>query len=117
MNLPNEVKILVDTMDHLGLRVWIRNSVFNSNHVRVQEDTLQPFLPMPLKEFWIHMMKNGIWVDPTIVDCTPWFLEMDLKIISEDNDEKQCVTMRNGNLDGIEDPVRPTLYLGFTNLF
>ena len=25
MNLPDEVKGLVDTMNHLGLRIWIRN--------------------------------------------------------------------------------------------
>ena len=60
-------------------------------------------------------MKNGIWVEPAVVDCTAWFLEMDLMIISEDNDDSQCVTMRYGNLDGIVDPNRPTLYLGFAS--
>ena len=84
MKLADDVKILVDTMDHLGLRVWIRNCVFNSNHVRVQKDTLEPFLKMSWTDFWIHMMKNGIWVEPALVDCTAWFLKLDLMIISED---------------------------------
>ena len=57
LNLPDEVKVLVDSMNHLGLREWIRNCVFNSNHLRVQRDTLEPFLPMPWTNFWIHMMK------------------------------------------------------------
>ena len=51
LNLPDEVKVMVDSMNHLGLREWIRNCVFNSNHLGVQRDTLEPFLPMPWTNF------------------------------------------------------------------
>ena len=58
-------------------------------------------------------MKNGFWVDSTMVRCTAWFLKKDLMIISEDNDESQCVTTISGNMDDPSAAVGPQLYLGF----
>ena len=112
-SLPDEAKILVDTMDHLGLREWIRNCIFSSKHEQAQKEALEPFLPKPWTDFWIDMTKNGVWVENAIVECTAWFLEIDFMVISEDNDESRCVTMLYGNIDGIQDPARPTLHLGF----
>ena len=59
--LPEEVKAFVDNFDHYGFRKWIKECVFSSNHVRVQQETLQPFLPKPWSEYWSesHMMKSG----------------------------------------------------------
>ena len=59
------------------------------------------------------MMKNDVWVDSTMVRCTAWFLKKDLMIISEDNDESQCVTTISGNMDDPTAAVGPQLYLGF----
>ena len=89
--LPGEVKIFVDKEDHFGLRKWVKKCVFASNHERVQEDTLQPFLNgIPWDDYWSdsYMMKNGFWVDDPMVRCTAWFLKMDLMIISDDNEEE-----------------------------
>ena len=115
--LPNEVKIYVDNQDHYGFRKWIKDCVFASRHVRVQQETLQPFLPRPWDYYWSddYMMKNGVWVDSTMVRCTAWFLKKDLMIISEDNDDAQCVTTISGNMDDATDAVGPQLYLGFAS--
>ena len=45
--LPEEVKVLVDNMDHCGFRRWVKDCVLSSNQVRVHKLTLQPFLPHP----------------------------------------------------------------------
>ena len=114
--LPDEVKVFVDNTDHHGFRYWIKHCVLGSTHVRVQQETLQPFLPKPWDYYWSddYMMKNGFWADSTMVRCTAWFLKKDLMIISEDNNDLQCTTTISGNM---EDPsvsvVGPQLYLGF----
>ena len=60
------------------------------------------------------MMKNGFWVDDPMVRCTAWFLKMDFMIISEDNNDFQCVTTIPGNIDDETVPVGgPPLCLGF----
>ena len=53
-SLSDEVKVFVDTMDHYGFRKWIKECVFASNHIRVQQETLQPFLPKPWEQYWIE---------------------------------------------------------------
>ena len=114
-SLSDEVKVFVDTMDHYGFRKWIKECVFASNHIRVQQETLQPFLPKPWEEYWSdsYMMKNGFWVDAPMVRCTAWFLKMDLMIISEDNNDLQCVTRIPGNIDDETVPAEgPPLCLG-----
>ena len=114
--LSDEVKGFVDNMDHYGFRKWIKECVFASNHVRVQQETLQPFLPQPWDFYWSenYMMKNGFWADATMVRCTAWFLEKDLMIISDDNDDLQCTTTISGNMDDSTVPtIGPQLYLGF----
>ena len=113
--LPNEVKIYVDNKDHYGFRKWIKDCVLASTHVRVQQETLQPFLPRPWDCYWSedYMMKNGFWVDATMVRCTAWFLKKDLMIISEDNDDLQCVTTISGNMDDSTVAVGPQLCLGY----
>ena len=114
--LSDEVKGFVDNMDHYGFRKWIKECVSASNHVRVQPETLQPFLPKPWAIYWSenYMMKNGFWADATMVRCTAWFLEKDIMIISDDNDDLQCTTTISGNIDDSTVPtVGPQLYLGF----
>ena len=113
--LSDEVKEFVDTMDHYGFRKWIKDCVFVSNHVRVQQETLQPFLPEQWDYYWSdgYMMKNGFWADSIMVRCTAWFLKKDLMIISEDNDDLQCVTTISGNMDENTAAIGPQLYLGF----
>ena len=60
------------------------------------------------------MMKNGFWADATMVRCAAWFLEKDIMIISDDNDDLQCTTTISGNIDDSTVPtVGPQLYLGF----
>ena len=117
-SLPEEVKVFVDSMDHYGFRKWIKECVFASNHVRVQQETLEPFLPKPWGQYWSgnYMMKNGFWVDDPMVRCTAWFLKMDFMIISEDNDDLQCVTRIPGNIDDETVPIGgPPLCLGFAS--
>ena len=114
--LSEEVKNFVDNMDHNGFRKWIKECVFSSSHVRVQEETLQPFLPKPWEVYWSdsYMMKNGFWADATMVRCTAWFLKKDMMIISDDNDDLQCTTTISGNMDDSTVPtIGPQLYLGF----
>ena len=113
--LPDEVKVFVDKMDHYGFRKWVKKCVFDSDHVKVQEETLQPFLPKPWKQYWSdnYMMKNGFWVDDPMVRCTAWFLKMDFMIISDDNEDYQCVTMIPGNIDDEKIPTEQKLFLGF----
>ena len=115
--LPDDVKVFVDNQDHYGFRRWVKDCVFASNHVRVQQETLQPVLPKPWDYSWSdkYMMKNGFWADHTIVQCTAWFLKKDLMIISEDNDDDQCVTTIPGNMDDPTVAIGPQICLGYAS--
>ena len=71
--------------------------------------------PRTWEKYWDDMKRSGPWADDTFVQCTAWYLNVKLRIISVrmEETERSRIVVIDGDVSSPPGETRPVMYLGY----
>ena len=71
--------------------------------------------PRTWEKYWDDMKRSGPWADDTFVQCTAWYLNVKLRIISVrmEETERSRIVVIDGDFSSPPGETRPVMYLGY----
>ena len=112
MQLKAEVAQFVDTNRMTKKMRDLRLNFELSQQNLLEYEGLQP---RTWEKYWDDMKKSGPWADDTFVQCTAWYLNVKLRIISVrmEETERSRIVVIDGDFSSPPGETRPVMYLGY----
>ena len=96
--LDRNLRMIVNRMDVLSFKQKVFEFAINSPEVLAQQELMAKDMN-DWNSYWKKMLKNGELADTTFVQCTAWYLNMDLVIVSDACNEENKFFKIHGYFD------------------
>ena len=112
MQLKAKVAQFVDTNRMIKKMRDLRINFELSQQNLLEHEGLQP---RTWEKYWDDMKRSGPWADDTFVQCTAWYLNVKLRIISVrmEETERSRIVVIDGDFSSPPGETRPVMYLGY----
>ena len=98
--LDRNLRMIVNRMDVLSFKQKVYEFTMNSPEVLAKQELIAIDMN-DWSSYWKKMLRNGEMADTTFVQCTAWYLNMDLVIVSDTCNEENKFFKIHGYFDDI----------------
>ena len=106
-----------------ALRREITNFALNNNHKTINEykNTYETALHNTDKtwiDYWVHMERDGTWIDSVFIQVTAWYIGLDIKILTTSSKPENPFIVISGNINNplVNSGGPPILIGNYTNI-
>ena len=96
--LDRNLRMIVNRMDVLSFKQKVYEFTMNSPEVLAKQELIAIDMN-DWSSYWKKMLRNGEMADTTFVQCTAWYLNMDLVIVSDTCNEENKFFKIHGYFD------------------